>query len=191
MGAEAKFKAGDFVTHDKFGVGEIKEVCEDEGYYKISFYATGEHRVRFSTFLRPRKNGDYKRDVRKGDRCIEITFHRYGSNKIELKEDFSVERFNELVSCKTMEYDDVEYRLEHFYVYSIHQKLLVIEFDRRIIGRESSINASFVFIDKGFTRKLLDEGANIEEFGGCINTEDEIADFAFEVLKLYNKNIEL
>lgn len=190
MGAEAKFKEGDFVTHDKFGVGEIKEVCEDKGYYKISFYATGEHRVRFSTFLRPRKNGDYKRDIRKGERYIEINLWRYNSDDVILKEDFSVERFNELVSCKKFEYNDVTYSLFEFFVSSRPRQTITIEHDRRMLGHESYFNASFIFVDDYHKERLLEEYGK-ENFGQCFDTEDKIANFALEVLKVYNKNIEL
>lgn len=192
---DSKFKKGDYVVHSKHGVGHILNVDEDKQMYSVSFCSSGLRKVRFSTFMSPRKNGEYEVIyINKNDRIsIELRdYIKYTNERIF--EPFTVKRFKELFDPKNVIcFQGQKFLLDKYKVRSREGYSHIVS-ERSCIMHvvEPVVNAYFRYIDeKSYYdyKKREDECREMR----CLKefTEDEWDQFVYNVSEKYGELIEI
>lgn len=192
MESKPIFKAGDFVIHDKFGVGRVYEVDTANKMYSVSFYDTGCHRVRFSTKMASREDDSYHCMTINNEDIIRIRYAQKHNTVQEQSEPFSVERFNELANSNVVEFEGRKYLLESYRGSFKEERSKIIS--KRFLTMHKYgeyIYSEFLFTDEvEFKRKYDGLEAILYKpqlFRGC---EKDIEHFNNAVLKKYkNKPI--
>lgn len=177
------FKIGDYVTHRKFGVGQIIEVNTEDEMYLVSFCETGMHRVKFTTKMDARENDDYEFTYIDRTDSLSLKLISLCGNII-IREDFSIKRYKELRDeSNVILHKGKEYRLLQYEVYSEFSESRVIS-ERFCLAHKYSpcIRVKFRYADNEFFQNISD---NKRDFPLMMHSMEDEESFKYNVREKY------